>query len=128
VRTPHPRRSKLSWDRNQGRPRKLSGVPGTGAGEFEKLADGSQIPNCSDQRVEHGRSYKHAVSAEGLCANAAPAPVELSSDRNTEPDLPSYRVHWTLAGGDFENLADGSQIPNYSDQRVGRQDLPLRLD
>ena len=165
---------ELCWDRNT--EADVSGYRiyrALASGAFEKLADLSQIPSYSDERVEHGRTCQHAViaegpcanadpgtgrsrvrktcrriadsqllrptcgarqdyrypvSAEGLCANAAPAPVELSSDRNTEPDLPSYRVHWTLAGGDFENLADGSQIPNYSDQRVGRQDLPLRLD
>jgi len=54
----------------------------------------------------------------GLNAAAAPASVELSWDRNTEADLAGYRVYRAAPGGEFEKVAEVSQIPAWSDSNV----------
>jgi hypothetical protein len=54
----------------------------------------------------------------GLRASPAAGSVELSWDRNTEPDLGGYRVYRAAGGGAFEKIADVSQIPSYSDRNV----------
>ncbi len=55
----------------------------------------------------------------GLHAAEAPASVELSWDRNTDPDLAGYRVYRSVAGGPPEKIAD-TRIPSYSDRSVER--------
>ncbi len=54
----------------------------------------------------------------GLHASSAPASIELSWDANTEPDLAGYRVYRSVDGGAFEKVADLSQVPAWSDQKV----------
>ena len=54
----------------------------------------------------------------GLRADAAPTSIELSWDRNTETDLASYSVFRAVGDGPFEKIAEGSQIPSYSDRAV----------
>jgi fibronectin type 3 domain-containing protein len=54
----------------------------------------------------------------GLRAVPAPASVELSWERNTEPDLAAYRIYRAAPGGDFERIAEVTQIPSYSDHAV----------
>ena len=54
----------------------------------------------------------------GLRASAAPASIELSWEPNAEPDLAGYRVYRSVGGGEFEKIADVSQVPAYSDQKV----------
>ncbi|HTS27823.1 MAG TPA: hypothetical protein VMH81_18240 [Bryobacteraceae bacterium] len=54
----------------------------------------------------------------GLRASAAPGSVELSWDRSQESDLAGYRVYRATAGGNFEKIAEVSQIPTYSDRAV----------
>ncbi len=54
----------------------------------------------------------------GLRAAAAPSSVELSWDRNTEPDLAGYRVYRGVGGGQLEKIAEVSQIPAYSDGNI----------
>ncbi|HLK61894.1 MAG TPA: hypothetical protein VKU19_00545 [Bryobacteraceae bacterium] len=54
----------------------------------------------------------------GLRAAPAAGSVELSWDRNEEPDLAGYRVYRAVAGGDFVKIADVSQVPTYSDRTV----------
>ena len=56
----------------------------------------------------------------GLRASPAPSSVELSWERNTEPDLAGYRVYRAAPGGNFEKIAEVSQIPAYSDTGVER--------
>ena len=54
----------------------------------------------------------------GLRASPAPASIELSWDRNREPDLAGYRVYRSAGGGAFEKVAELSAIPAWSDQKV----------
>jgi len=54
----------------------------------------------------------------GLRASPAAGSVELSWDRNLEPDLAGYRVYRAVAGGKFEKIAELSQVPSYSDRAV----------
>ena len=54
----------------------------------------------------------------GLHASAAPNSIELSWERNTEPDLNGYRIYRAIGAGDFEKLADVSVAPTYSDRAV----------
>ncbi len=54
----------------------------------------------------------------GLRASPAAGSVELSWDRNVEPDLAGYRVYRAAAGGEFEKIAEVSQVPTYSDHAV----------
>jgi len=56
----------------------------------------------------------------GLRAAASAASIELSWDANTEPDLAGYRVYRSTNGGAFEKIADGNEIPAYSDRAVER--------
>ncbi len=54
----------------------------------------------------------------GLRATPAPNSIELSWDRNAEPDLAGYRLYRSIDGGAFERVAEVSQIPAWSDQKV----------
>jgi fibronectin type 3 domain-containing protein len=54
----------------------------------------------------------------GLRASPAAGSVELSWDRNLEPDLAGYRVYRAVPGGTFDKVAELSQIPSYSDRAV----------
>jgi hypothetical protein len=54
----------------------------------------------------------------GLTAAASPDSIELTWDRNTEPDFAGYRVYRSLDGAAFEKIADLVEAPNYSDRRV----------
>lgn len=54
----------------------------------------------------------------GVRASPAAGSVELSWDRNLEPDLAGYRVYRAVAGGKFEKIAELSQVPSYSDRAV----------
>ena len=58
------------------------------------------------------------AAPSGLRAAAAPNSVELSWERQEEPDLAGYRIYRALAGGAFERLAEVSQVPSYSDHAV----------
>ena len=54
----------------------------------------------------------------GLRAMPAPTSIELSWDRDREPDLAGYRVYRAGDGGAFERVAEVSQVPAWSDQQV----------
>jgi Fibronectin type III domain len=54
----------------------------------------------------------------GLRVVSAPRSIELTWNRNTEPDLAGYRIYRALAGGAFEKIADTSQVPAYSDSKI----------
>jgi hypothetical protein len=53
----------------------------------------------------------------GLHAVEAPNSIELSWDRNIEPDLAGYRVYRTAVGGPFQKIAD-VDTPTYSDRNI----------
>jgi hypothetical protein len=61
--------------------------------------------------------FPPAVPA-GLTAAASPDSIELTWDRNTEPDFAGYRVYRSLDGAAFEKIADLVEAPNYSDRRI----------
>jgi fibronectin type 3 domain-containing protein len=53
-----------------------------------------------------------------FAALAGPRSVELSWDRNMEPDLKGYRVRRASGDGEFVVLADFVETPAYSDRAV----------
>jgi fibronectin type 3 domain-containing protein len=54
----------------------------------------------------------------GLSVTPAPNSIELSWERNTEPDLAGYRVYRAMGDGEFEKLAEVNAVPSYSDRDV----------
>jgi hypothetical protein len=80
---------ELAWDRNTEpdvagyRIYRAVLTPGAvtapAAAPLEKLADTGQIPSYSDRNVEHGKTYRYAVSAMDRAGNESPktAPVEV---------------------------------------------------
>ena len=60
------------------------------------------------------------ATPSGLRVAAAPGSIEISWDRNSEPDLAGYRVFRGTGAGPLEKLADVGQIPSYSDRNVER--------
>jgi hypothetical protein len=56
----------------------------------------------------------------GLRGATSPGSIELTWDRNTEPDLAGYRVYRATGTGEFERVADVSLVPTYSDHNVER--------
>jgi len=54
----------------------------------------------------------------GLRAVAAPRSIELSWDRNPEPDLAGYRIYRAAGSGELIKIADTGEIPSYSDPNV----------
>jgi hypothetical protein len=72
-----PNSIELVWDRNT--EPDLAGYRiyrAVAAGAFEKLADVSQIPSYSDRNVEHGKTYRYAISAVDQAGNeSARTPV-----------------------------------------------------
>jgi hypothetical protein len=61
--------------------------------------------------------FPPAVPA-GLSAATAPNSIELSWERNAEPDLAGYRVYRSTGGGSFDKISDLLQVPSYSDRNV----------
>ena len=63
----------------------------------------------------------------GLQARAAPTSIELTWERNTEPDLAGYRVYRATAGGAFESVGRCLRDARlFRPGRGTRQDLPVR--
>ena len=61
--------------------------------------------------------FPPAVPA-GLNAILSTQGIELVWDRNTEPDLASYRLYRALGDGKLEKIADVTDAPSYSDRKV----------
>jgi hypothetical protein len=56
----------------------------------------------------------------GLAAASTQESVELTWERNTEPDFAFYRVYRSLDGTGFEKIADSLQAPSYGDRTAAR--------
>jgi len=54
----------------------------------------------------------------GLTAVPTPASIELTWDRDTEPDLAGYRIYRAAPGAGFEKIAETVENPSYSDKQV----------
>jgi hypothetical protein len=56
------------------------------------------------------------AAPSGLRASGSPASIELSWDRNPEPDLAGYRIYRAAPNSAFERLAEIGETPAYSDR------------
>jgi hypothetical protein len=112
------------------------------------LAEAADRPQWVDQKAETGKTYAYMVqrvvpagltSAEselsdvetitvrdtfapaapaGIRAVAATQSIELTWERNTEPDLAGYRIYRSTGDGAFEKIADTPALPTFSDRSV----------
>lgn len=55
---------------------------------------------------------------KGMAAVPSTGSIELTWDRNTEPDLAGYRVYRAEGSGVLERQPDGPQTPGYSDRKI----------
>jgi hypothetical protein len=111
--------------------------------EGELIGEGSG-GSYLDRKVDLGRAYQYEVEGRRgqavseragpvavtmvdtfapaapvkFAALAGPRSVELSWDRNMEPDLKGYRVRRASGDGEFVVLADFVETPAYSDRAV----------
>jgi fibronectin type 3 domain-containing protein len=77
-----PASIELAWDRDT--EADLAGYRvyrAEGSGEFARVAEVSQIPTYSDSSIEHGKTYRYAVSAVDQAGNESrrSEPVEVSA-------------------------------------------------
>ncbi|HEY2018746.1 MAG TPA: hypothetical protein VGH38_34815 [Bryobacteraceae bacterium] len=84
-----------------------------------KLGDGKEAESdpSPEAAITPVDTFPPAVPS-GLRASTAPESVELSWDRDTEPDLAGYRIYRAAPGGAFERIAIVAQVPSYSDRAV----------
>lgn len=113
-------------------------------GPVEVLGE-TDKPEYLDGKAQFGASYKYRVLTLGsdtymsTVSDAAPVTpvdvfppevpmgvaattglntIEVSWDRNTEPDFRGYNVFRSVDGGPFEKVADLIEAPNFSDAKV----------
>ena len=132
----HPDGVQIRWQETPGakyRVRKGTDVVAT-----------AEQPFYIDRAVELGKTYTYDVQAfagliesevskpvtvtarddfapkppSGVTIVAGAASVELAWDRNTEPDLSSYRVYRAIGSADFTVLADAVEGLSYSDRQI----------
>lgn len=72
----------------------------------------------SDEASITSKDVYPPAAPGGLRVVAGPGSIELTWDRNAEPDLAGYRIYRAVAGGAWQKLADVSQVPAYSDHQV----------
>ena len=68
-----PNSIELSWERNT--EEDLNGYRvyrAEGNGALEKIADVSVVPSYSDRKVEHGKTYRYAITAVDQAGNESP--------------------------------------------------------
>ncbi len=82
------------------------------AGESE--AEGLLTTAVSLVPVDH---FPPAVPS-GLTAVASAESIELTWERNTEPDFAGYHVYRAAAGGKFEKVANLLAAPSFSDHKI----------
>jgi hypothetical protein len=76
-----PNSIELNWERNvEGDLNGYRVYRGEGNGAMEKVADVSAAPSYSDRRVEHGKTYRYAITAVDQAGNESPrsAPIEVA--------------------------------------------------
>lgn len=116
------------------------------AGEEKEpsLLASSDKPEYVDATTEYGKAYDYYVQAihgktesdvlgpqsitpkdifppavpTGLNVSAGVGAIELSWDRNTEPDFKAYQVFRSEGDGPFVKIAEGLEGPSYSDHKI----------
>ena len=134
---------RITW---QGGPGRYRVFRRTGAAKEFVLAETVDEPQWLDQLAETGNQYAYLVqrivpagdklaeselsdvatidvrdtfapaAPSGLRAVAATQSIELTWDRNTEPDLAGYRVYRAIGDGPFAKAGDTSVLPSFSDR------------
>jgi hypothetical protein len=82
----------------------------TGTGEVESDLPGEVSKTPADE-------FPPAVPG-GLTAVPTANSIELTWDRDTEPDLAGYRVYRAAPGGEFEKIGETAEAPSYSDRQI----------
>jgi len=84
-----------------------------------KLPDGKEAESdpSAEAAITPLDTFPPAVPT-GLHASLAPASIEIAWEQNSEADLAGYRLYRAVGDGDFERIAEVSQIPSYSDHAV----------
>ena len=54
----------------------------------------------------------------GLTAVPTATSIELTWDRDTEPDLAGYRIYRAAPGGEFVKIGETAEAPSYGDKQV----------
>jgi hypothetical protein len=82
----------------------------TGNGEVESDLPAEVIKTPADE-------FPPAVPA---CLTAVPTAtsIELTWDRDTEPDLAGYRIYRAGPGGEFKKIGETAEAPSYGDRQV----------
>jgi hypothetical protein len=116
------------------------------AGEEKEpsLLASSDKPEYVDASTEYGKNYDYYVQAfhdktesdalgpesiipkdtfppavpTGLNVSTGIGAIELSWDRNTEPDFKAYQVFRSEGDGPFLKIAEGLEGPSYSDRKI----------
>jgi fibronectin type 3 domain-containing protein len=63
VAVPAPNSIELTWEASTGDVAGYRIYRASAAGDFENIADVNTIPTYSDHGVEHGKTYRYAVTA-----------------------------------------------------------------
>ncbi len=82
----------------------------TGTGEVESDPSAELTKTPADE-------FPPAVPA-GLTAVPTAASIELTWDRDTEPDLAGYRVYRAAPGGEFVKIGETTEAPSYGDKQL----------
>ena len=112
------------------------------------VAGDTTEPEFTDKQTEYGKTIRYQVEAvvktsngevesdlspelaftpkdefppavpAGLMSVPTTGSIELTWDRNTEPDLAGYRIYRAAPGGDFDKIGETTDAPGFSDRKV----------
>ena len=82
----------------------------TGTGEVESDLSDDVSKTPADE-------FPPAVPA-GLTAVPTASSIELTWDRDTEPDLAGYRIYRAAPGAEFQKVGETAEAPSYSDRQI----------